>query len=574
MWKKKSLIWNFMVLFVVMTLVILSAFVFLVAYVQNTALREAEKNLEKKYEQVDTDTGAYLDNLENVAFSVCYSTSTQRYFQETEALNRILMGNDMKTLYMNTRTMMEDISGMCLYDRNGKVILSYGEHAYKLPSELEGSIQYSGKFRASSGDEKFGLIYPVYEIKQTKLLGDIIGYVGLSVSTNQLKQFVLKSNVLSESEILLLDENGTVLASNMEKPQEIITDNEKYMDTGRYISFITEIDRAGWKLICAMPKGVIAEEFFPIVVFMIAAGCLVLILILLMTSLISKRILRPIGKLGKFMEYFPQSTGKERFEVTLKNEIGFLGETMNHMLDALDERDEQLKISENDRLKAEVARQQMEILAYRNQINPHFLYNTLECIRGIAFYREAPEIVEISQALSNMLRYAVKGGNVVRICEEVKYIEEYARIIFYRFNNRITINCHIPEEMEGYSISKLCLQPIVENAVLHGLETKRGKGTIEITGRIEGKMLVIMVEDDGVGMDENTQEELQEIIHSAYRKESELPTIQQHVGISNIARRLFLNYGDRSSIRIESHPGEGTRVTLQIPEKAGEETDV
>ena len=128
------------------------------------------------------------------------------------------------------------------------------------------------------------------------------------------------------------------------------------------------------------------------------------------------------------------------------DEISILVDNLNHMLDEKDEMSEKLRHAQRDLYETELSKQQMQVLAYRNQINPHFLYNTFECIRAMALYYDADEIAEITMALSRIFRYAIKGHNIVTVEEEIANIREYAKIIFYRFGGRIQVGIEVEEE--------------------------------------------------------------------------------------------------------------------------------
>lgn len=572
--KKKSLIVKFMGLFLILVLVILGTFFLLIFFVRNIALTQAEYKLEKEHDQIAQNVNLYLDTLENIAFMVSYSTPAQSYVQESDMLERILKQKEMQTLYVSMTTMLREIKGFYLYDEPFKGILRYGQCIESYQAEAYGirpgeEVQYSGGYTTSIGLSVFSVIYPIYRMKETRLLGEIMGYTGITVDTSGLGRLIQEAGIYPESRVYLNDRTGKLLCSNLGDQS-----GEKRTDSGygteEDISIRTVIERTGWELLSIMPKGVVAQEFQPIIPLMYAAGSVVILLIILTIVLIYCQVFRPVRGLSDFMEQVPENAGPIWYEVKRRDEIGVMAEAMNYMLDSLSKRNEELRVSETERLKAELARQQMEILAYRNQINPHFLYNTLECIRGIAFYHDAPEIVEISQALSRMLRYAVKGGGFVLVREELRYIREYAKIIDYRFNHKITLRYEIAEELDELQILKLCLQPLVENAVSHGLETKRSKGEIVITGNRPDDRLILRVKDNGAGMEEDVLCGLREAIKTAYSEGGDLPAAEQHLGIFNIARRMYLNYGAAGGMRIESTPEEGTCVILEIPVEMGD----
>ncbi len=575
--KKKSLIFNFMLLFLALVILILTAFLALILFVQRISLRQAEYMMRKEHSQTVENIDAYLASLENTAFTASYSSTTQAYIQK-EPVERVIRKKEMETLYLNATVMFQDIKGFSLYNSHFENILSLGQSISGRPVQGEdGSsqqIQYSDRYTTASGITAFSIIYPVYRVKTTKLLGELMGYTGLTVDVNGLSQVMAARGLYPDNHLLLLDASGNIMSANTSEKVTGTMMEEWMADQSSYLCICTTLPRCGWQLISVMPKGVVAQEFQRIVPLMGIAGAIVLLLIISAVGLLYRQVLNPIRKLSNFMARVSTESETARYTAEGQDEIGILARTLNHMLDEIGRRNEKLRISETERLKATLKGQQMEILAYHNQINPHFLYNTFECIRGIAFYHDAPEIAEISQSLSRMLRYAVRAGNMVSLGEEVQYIREYARIINYRFDGKITLHYQIPEEMSGIRVNKLCLQPLVENAASHGFDARQTDGTILLSAAMEGGNVLLTVADNGNGMDAQTLSQLRETIQKAWTEESEVPATGQHIGIANVARRLFLNYGSAGRMLVDSSPGGGTRVTFQIPAETEVDSDV
>ena len=219
-------------------------------------------------------------------------------------------------------------------------------------------------------------------------------------------------------------------------------------------------------------------------------------------------------------------------------------------------------------MRTELSKQQMQVLAYRNQINPHFLYNTFECIRAMALYYDADEIAEITMALSRIFRYAIKGHNIVTVEEEIANIREYAKIIFYRFGGRIQVGIEVEEEAKKRNMLKLIIQPVVENSIFHGLEQKLDNGLVTVHARVdENDMLEVEVKDDGCGME---QEQVDQLLYQIKRQSLHRSSQKDSIGLANICHRLGLFYGDKAGFTIESSPGKGTRVIIKIPRETEE----
>ena len=240
------------------------------------------------------------------------------------------------------------------------------------------------------------------------------------------------------------------------------------------------------------------------------------------------------------------------------DDIGVVASSLDKMLDENQKMIEELKAGKITLYETRLARQKMEILAYRNQINPHFLYNTLSCMRDMALIHDEDDIADMAMALSDIFRYAVKGSNIVTFRNEVQYMEKYASIINYRFGGKITIVTDISDEVLDKPAIRFLLQPLVENSVFHGLEESLDPGTVSTKVSMSGDRIEIVVEDNGVGMDEDTLEAVREMIDN--------PGDSASIGLSNIVQRLRLFYDDDYQITVDSEEGKGTRIVISLPD--------
>jgi len=203
-----------------------------------------------------------------------------------------------------------------------------------------------------------------------------------------------------------------------------------------------------------------------------------------------------------------------------------------------------------------IKEQEAELNALIAQINPHFLYNTLDSIHWLAVKNRDYAVGEQLEALSAIFRHVLnRGEECVTIASEVEFIRNYMAIMESRFGRRVKIQIQTEPGLEQVLIPKLIIQPLVENGILHGLEPKKEGGTILITIEVQGDNLVIAVEDDGVGADEA------EITEKMKNRESGKDTF----ALKNIDDRIKLRYGSAYGLCFESKPGKGTRVLVVMP---------
>lgn len=231
------------------------------------------------------------------------------------------------------------------------------------------------------------------------------------------------------------------------------------------------------------------------------------------------------------------------------DEVGIIGQEFQKMVQ------ERIALKEQVQ-EEEIRRQASELELLQSQINPHFLYNTLDTLYWMAIVEDKDNIAQLTRALSDVFRASLnKGKELLSIREELKFIEDYLYIQNIRFDGKFMASIQVDEQVYDWKIIKLIIQPFVENAIYHGLEPKMDPGSLNILGRIEEQFLVLTVEDDGVGMDTTAD-------------------VQKGYAMQNVVNRIRLHYGRRARMEVESRTGYGTKVSLYLPvERIKADTD-
>lgn len=262
------------------------------------------------------------------------------------------------------------------------------------------------------------------------------------------------------------------------------------------------------------------------------------VIALVLSYFISGTITKPLLRLKKMMNDW--TLGKREFPAQFaQDEVGVIGETFKRIAYENDELNAKL-------IHSELKEKEAELRALQSQIKPHFLYNTLDSIYWMALLQNNNDVAQMAVSLSESFKLSLnKGKETTPVYNELKHIEHYLKIQNIRFRNRFRYIQEVEEPVMGFEMMKLLLQPLVENAIYHGLEPKVGEGTIRLTGSFDGQYLVFTVEDDGVGMDDPSRTE-------------------QGYGLRNVKERLTLYYGPDSSMDVWSSKGEGTRITLRF----------
>ncbi|PRX71214.1 histidine kinase/DNA gyrase B/HSP90-like ATPase [Cohnella sp. SGD-V74] len=284
----------------------------------------------------------------------------------------------------------------------------------------------------------------------------------------------------------------------------------------------------------------------------ILVGVAFLIVALSISVFLSFRLTKPIKRLESLMKKVEKGDFDLRVEVESTDEIGKLSRSFNLMIGKI--KDLMGQIVEEQEMK-----RISELKAMQAQIHPHFLYNTLDSIIWMAEMGKMADVVKMTGALAKLFRSSIsKGDELVPIEVELEHIQNYLTIQKIRYKNKFTYDIDVDPDILSCKTLKIVLQPLVENAIYHGLKQQAVIGHISVTGRREEDGIALRVIDDGVGMNE---EQLQSLAEKWRHAEG-----GKGVGLQNVNHRIRLYFGEIYGLRIESEPEEGTTVTLRLPE--------
>ncbi len=388
------------------------------------------------------------------------------------------------------------------------------------------------------------------------------GIVVIEINPEIFRSLLLSNQSLPISQYtFIVDKKGQILCTNRTVQPKWLEKIETTFQNGER-SFILEWDQetydvfgqynglTGWKTYSV----VAVQDIFPqaaqlrgtiamIVMLAVFAG-------LVAVTVLSCSITAPIRELSNAMKQVEQENFDIEIQSMRKDEIGHLITSFHYMVGKI----RQL-ICEVYQKKIE--QKNAEIRALQAQINPHFLYNTLDSINWMLIERDEQDISDVVISLGEILRYAVGGQNhLVPLGSEARYIESYLFIQKNRLEDRLNYQWELAEDTLDVLVPRLIMQPIVENAVIHGIEPLKKGGVILMKAWIEKEMLLIRVTDNGRGMNQEELEALREKISGTDEIEN--------IGMRNIQRRMELTYGQEQAMEIESVQGEGTTITLRM----------
>lgn len=537
-------------------------------------LRIANDVISNTHRKMTDHLQSISETTNDALYTFNYSPTIQSLLKDDSGTAAISLSDELRSVSSST-FLTDDLAGIAVFNVEGTYLWGSNDNLFSVDGLPEEMCQTNGNTittiyqsaGSSSNGSCYAVISPVYNMRlSSRTLGEQLGYTVFTFRTDLLRKNIFVAQNYKNSVMVLTDRNGYPFISTN---AEIIDAQtlQKFWNVPSVVKLSNQIYESGWTLYSILPSNTINTTIYPILCMIVITALVMLILMVLFSRLMETKIFIPIKRIGAFMQRVPLDQTTRYFHEQENNELGQMIYFMNQMLDDLEEKNSRLRYLENRRLITELAQKKMEILAYRNQVNPHFLYNTLNCIRGMALENDSWDIAEMTESLSSMFRYAVKGTSTVTVAEELAYVQEYALIISKRFAGRIKINIHAENEAFSAQTIKMALQPLVENAVQHGLEQKPGPGLVKIEIQLHESRLLYMVSDNGVGISPERLEELRASIRDSQLDRVEKHEAEQHIGLPNLARRLHLLYGSNVCLTIDSTLGNGTTVKVSFPQK-------
>ncbi|MCR8632976.1 cache domain-containing sensor histidine kinase [Paenibacillus radicis (ex Xue et al. 2023)] len=326
------------------------------------------------------------------------------------------------------------------------------------------------------------------------------------------------------------------------------------------VGFYTS-SQTGWKIVGVVPFSELATEMQSIRVGIVLVGLAAIIVIFILSTALSRMITRPLKDLEQNMRVVEKGDFNVSLTLRSHDEIGRLSNQFNRMVAELNRMKDEVYMAEVREYRHQLLRKNSEMKALQAQINPHFLYNTLNVIVCIAEVYDVDDIVSVSQALSHMFKYSISGSSITTMEEEIDHLNAYLSIVQVRFPNKFTVRVHVDPELLPNKILKLICQPIVENSVTHAFQGREGIGEISIAVRNEGGDIVFRFEDNGIGIDEYR---LREIHAQLQEDEPNFLDPNEHIGLVNVRLRLQMYYREKFSMNIWSRINEGTCVEMRI----------
>ena len=534
--------------------------------------------------QVNYDIDAYMEYLENISSVIATSSDVPRYLfdeqqseeERTQEKERIL------TQYKTITESRSDIYNIAAVAENGRNIVNSGDDElteyidiqsldwYQAAMSSESGIAISSSHVQNAIKSSYKWVITLSRALYNQQTGKREGVFFVDLNYSSISDLCKNNNIGNKGYIFILDAQGNVIyhpkqqlmygGLKTEKIDEIMECDSDYLisEEGEEdkIYTISRSKKTGWIVVGAMNTSELLKDNKQVQILYFIVAAVLLLAVILISSLLSREITKPIRQLRDSMSMVEEGEfEKANVDITTENEIGSLSKSFNVMT-------ERIHTLMDQNVYEQKQKRKIELRALQAQINPHFLYNTLDSIIWMSEAGRNEEVVEMTSALARLLRQSISNDQeLVAVEKEIDYVRSYLTIQKMRYQDKLEYSIDIDPEIRFVEIVKLTLQPLVENAIYHGLKYKESKGNLDIRGFADGKDAVITIRDDGIGMEEQT------LAHIFDETEKEHKS--NGVGVSNVQKRLQLYFGPEYGISYESKRGEGTMAIVRIPLDGG-----
>lgn len=560
------------------------------------AFNERGKYEEENLVNMEAYLNSYLEEVDSIAKNVNYNYYLQDYLEtvikEDDDYVDSGIGKNMRSYEMSSQAFSDtllsraDISSIMIFGKK-KMLLNRSMYTYQKVALDYSKLDWYAKAVAKpqdaiitgpnrhsffdTDDEVISLSREVQSYEN----GTFRGVILINLNMNKITEICNSFQEKQENFICIINDKGELVYEQQNGRERFAFDekeNRQELNTAlgktkescfrlnyrgeKYLVTRTDMKTTGWTLVSMVPYKSVMAETMAISGVMILAVAITLIVTLLLLNRILTGVVKPLKKLEKYMVQVNPDNMDQRMEILTDDEIGHLSMKFNQMMDRIRNLKEQVIEEQEDKRK-------YELQALQAQINPHFLYNTLDSIIWMAETNDS-NIVAMTEALAKLFRISLnKGNEEISLERELEHVKNYLIIQSMRYADKFTYEISAEPGVERCRTIKLILQPIVENCIYHGIKKKRGTGKITIRAYRREQNLIIEVSDDGCGMPE-------EICRKILSDEIESENISgSGIGVKNVNERIQLRFGKKYGLSYSSEEGVGTTVTYVLPYNEG-----
>lgn len=483
--------------------------------------------------------------------------------------------NKVMNFIIGIRNIRNDFSGIYIFSERNENFYwndqslddrqNYKETTwYRTFSSKEKTWVLLGPHVHGSNFPRNNLVFSVVRPINSVLNGDTLGYFMLDINLNTMNDFCNNTQIGRRGQIMILDENNCFAYDSDRNKLGKKADFSFLKNIATQKAFITKeggvpklvssvvSPYTHWRYLSLIPLGELTSNTRTIIKYTVGVGVISILLAVLISFFLAFLITRPLQKLADIMKRVEQGDLEISFYYPYQDEIGFLGTGFNNMIFNMKEL---IRNVLDFRIKTKEA----ELEALQSKINPHFLYNTLQTLQMKAVIDRNEKLANMLELLGRYMRFSISSvKEVVDFKEELEYLNYYIELQQIRFGPKLVFKSTIQNEVLNCKILKLMIQPIIENAIGHGLEKKQGEWVLTLEAKLIADKVSIKITDNGVGM---STAELQQLNDYIFAEQSE----QASMGLQNVNQRLKIIFEDNYTLSIQSAKGEGTVVEIIIP---------
>ncbi|WP_028235689.1 cache domain-containing sensor histidine kinase [Pseudobutyrivibrio sp. MD2005] len=547
------------------------------------ALKEtAEKNSDNTLLQVDNNINILLDSYEDVLYQIYTNDDVIAYVDSINEDNNKSVAKNSLRRYLRALVNSKDyIRSITVIANNGEIIAydqmtnktyengwldNYSMDGKELYSETSQNALlhiFPPEYGTTFANEEYYLLHLTHRFVDYKDIRRDVGIVIISVDEKMI-QGTCATDEESGSFIFIADNDGRITSCG--KHQELIGTTIKEVSKDGFSNFAAEhlgmdnfdtyyyTDEAlGWNIVYIYNRENLTKALHYQLKLILVIEVIIFLSISLIIISMTERLASSVDKVVKGMKQAQTANSNVSVEIdnSMPLEIETIALGFNEMI-------EKLEAASASERKALVKQKEAQIAALEAQINPHFLYNTLDTINWLAIDKDEYEISNAIGALASILRYAISDSNAaVKMSDEIEWLKKYIYLQQVRLKNKFSCNIDVAMDANDVMIHKLLLQPFVENAIIHGFEDNQSICSLSIIAKLE-EQLIIIIEDNGKGMSGDIVERFNsmDILQDDNK---------HHIGMANAITRLNMYYGDQGKVQIESKLGAGTKVTIRVP---------
>jgi|GEM_PF-1426219 len=533
-------------------------------------------------EQIRKKAESYLNDLEKSIYYFYYDDNMMRIMEEHQQEAAIRDESDYRAvqeMVERVKTQKRDIVYIDIYNARAGLMYRSQERNEKFmytphtPADASGQT-WLDSYRDGYNDQLVTFVKKIARLDDSVVLG----YIYMTIRSDGL-ELGSSGGGRDKNDTFIVNADGVIMMDGNKRRIGRMPDTEyrpytqdigyggtvKIMGTDLLLSNF-HLGNTGWRLIHIASLGYVQDSMVKILLYdiLVLLGSSVAMGIFVVRY--TGRVTKPVSELTRQVASFANTLFDYRIEQVKGDEIEELKVNFHKLISKIDTLINEVYEIRLKKNEVELNKKEAELATLQAQINPHFLYNTLEVIRWKSMFQMGGEneVSDIVTTLSDYFRLSLsQGRRSITLAEELEHVQSYMKIMNYRYRDKIDYICEVPPEAMSGLISKITLQPIVENAIYHGIKPKQGRGLIRISGRLASDLLILEVEDDGVGMVPELLAELREAMNGSGPEK--VRADGGGYGLRNVSQRIKMQFGDEHGLEFAGAPNEGTTVRIRIP---------